>query len=172
MPAGRFRCDLNCLAPAEAESHIGECEATALVSRAGGIVAVRKILLVEDTQIVREPLCRLLRAEGYEVVAACDGSEAAGALLDPVAPDLILLDVLMPRLDGITFLSAVRADPRYHNLPVIGLTGTSDPDRLARLRELGVSSIVHKVRFTFEELMNEIGRAVRNQEEGIEPLKN
>lgn len=119
-----------------------------------------KILLVEDTQIVREPLCRLLRAEGYEVIAACDGSEAAGALLDPVAPDLILLDVLMPRMDGIAFLSALRSDPRYHNLPVIGLTGTSDTSRLTRLRELGVSTIVHKVRFTFDGLMNEITRVM------------
>jgi len=118
---------------------------------------VIRILVVEDDRIVREPLCRLLKTEGFEVVAAGDGSEAMEVLHDRGA-DLVLLDVLMPRMDGIAFLSALRGDPRYKDLPVLGLTGTSDSGRLARLRELGVTSIVHKVRFTFDGLMDEIRR--------------
>jgi CheY-like chemotaxis protein len=118
---------------------------------------VYKILVVEDAQIVRDPLCRLLRTEGFQVLAAADGNEAMAALHQH-APDLVLLDVLMPRMDGLSFLSTMRADPRYKGLPVVGLTGTSDTGRLMRLRELGVSSIVHKVRFTFDGLLDEIRR--------------
>jgi len=119
-----------------------------------------RILVVEDTQIVREPLSRLLAGEGFAVTTAADGSEAMAALTDAGSPpvDLVLLDVLMPRMDGVAFLTALRADPRFRELPVIGLTGVSDTGRLARLRELGVKEIVHKVRFTFDGLMEDIRR--------------
>jgi CheY-like chemotaxis protein len=118
-----------------------------------------RILVVEDTQIVREPLSRLLRSEGFSVITAADGAEALAALNDVAQPvDLILLDVLMPRMDGVAFLSAMRSDARFRELPVIGLTGVSDSGRLARLRELGVKEIVHKVRFTFDGLLEDIRR--------------
>ena len=118
-----------------------------------------RILVVEDTQIVREPLSRLLASEGFQVTTAADGSEAMTALHDADQPvDMILLDVLMPRMDGVAFLTAMRSDARYRELPVIGLTGVSDTGRLHRLRELGVKEIVHKVRFTFDGLLEEIRR--------------
>ena len=120
---------------------------------------MRRILVVEDTQIVREPLSRLLEGEGFHVITAADGSEAMAALNDERQPvDMILLDVLMPRMDGVAFLSAMRGDPRFRDTPVIGLTGISDTSRLTRLRELGVKQIVHKVRFTFDGLVEEIRR--------------
>lgn len=116
-----------------------------------------KILVVEDTQIVREPLGRLLQSEGFEVLTAADGAEAMAALNEqPI--DLVLLDVLMPRMDGVAFLCAMRSDARFREVPVIGLTGVSDTGRLARLRELGVKEIVHKVRFTFDGLLEDIRR--------------
>lgn len=120
---------------------------------------MRRILVVEDTQIVREPLSRLLEGEGFHVITAADGSEAMAALNDERQPvDMILLDVLMPRMDGVAFLTAMRSDPRFRELPVIGLTGVSDTGRLHRLRELGVKEIVHKVRFTFDGLLEDIRR--------------
>ena len=130
-----------------------------LFSRREDVVVICRILVVEDTQIVREPLSRLLRSEGFTVIPAADGSEAMGALNDVEQPvDLVLLDVLMPRMDGVAFLTAMRADARFRELPVIGLTGVSDSGRLARLRELGVKEIVHKVRFTFDGLLEDIRR--------------
>ncbi|MEA2708793.1 MAG: two-component system, chemotaxis family, sensor kinase CheA [Phycisphaerales bacterium] len=120
---------------------------------------MRNILVVEDTQIVREPLSRLLESEGFHVVSAADGSEAMAALNDEQQPiDMVLLDVLMPRMDGVTFLAAMRSDARFREVPVIGLTGVSDTGRLGRLRELGVKEIVHKVRFTFDGLLEDIRR--------------
>ena len=118
-----------------------------------------RILVVEDSQIVREPLSRLLRSEGFQVISAADGSDAMELLNDLEQPvDLVLLDVLMPRMDGVAFLTAMRSDARFRDLPVIGLTGVSDTGRLARLRELGVKEIVHKVRFTFDGLLEDIRR--------------
>ena len=122
-----------------------------------------RILLVEDARIVREPLARLLSAEGFEVITASDGNEAFAALREGGSPrragvDLVLLDVMMPRMDGVAFLSALREDPRFRHVPVIALTGISDTSRLNKLRELGVNTIVHKVRFTFDGLLEEIRR--------------
>ena len=114
-----------------------------------------RIIIVEDAQIIREPLLRLLRMEGFEVASAADGAEAM-ALLDSQGADLVLLDVLMPRMNGVAFMEALRSLPRYRELPVIGVTGVSDTSQLARLRQLGVKTILHKVRFTFDGLLAEI----------------
>jgi two-component system chemotaxis sensor kinase CheA len=116
-----------------------------------------RILVVEDAHIVRDPLSRLLRSEGFQVASASDGGEAM-SILDAGHVDLVLLDVLMPRMDGVALLTAMRGDPRFRYLPVIALTGISDTTKLSRLRELGVSAVVHKVRFTFDALVEEIRR--------------
>ena len=118
-----------------------------------------RILVVEDAQIVREPLARLLVSEGFDVASAADGVEAIAALeTRPV--DLILLDVLMPRMDGVKFLSILRGHERLKNVAVIVITGISDTFKLATLRELGVRSILHKVRFSFDGLVEEIRKQV------------
>jgi len=123
---------------------------------------VCRILVVEDAQIVREPLARLLKSEGFDVASAADGADAMAQMHDHGA-DLILLDVLMPRMHGVAFLEALRSDPRFKSTPVIGLTGISDTSRLNRLRELGVSTIVHKVRFTFDGLLAQIREHLPDQ---------
>ena len=114
-----------------------------------------RILLIEDTPIVREPLARLLRDEGFQVIAAADGADAM-AQLETQMVDLILLDVLMPHMNGLTFLERLRHDQRLREIPVIAVTGIADSGNLARLRELGVRSILHKVRFTSNRLLDEI----------------
>ena len=125
--------------------------------------AACRILLVEDAGIVREPLARLLAAEGFEVRAAADGNEALATLhardsSQRACVDLVLLDVMMPRMDGVAFLARLREDPRFRHVPVIALTGISDTSRLSKLRALGVNTIVHKVRFNFDCLLEEIRR--------------
>ena len=113
------------------------------------------ILLVEDTPIIREPLARLLQAEGYEVLAAGDGLQA-NELLKQRRANLILLDVMMPHMDGVAFLESVRGNPMCAELPVIVVTAVLDSQRLNRLRELGVKSIITKGRFAFDNLMAEV----------------
>jgi chemosensory pili system protein ChpA (sensor histidine kinase/response regulator) len=116
---------------------------------------VLTILLIEDAPVIREPLTRLLRIEGFQVLSAADGTEAF-TQLEQRAVDLVLLDVLMPHMNGVTFLESMRRDARWKDLPVIAVTGIADTTKLTRLRELGVRSILHKVRFTFDALVSEI----------------
>jgi CheY-like chemotaxis protein len=118
-----------------------------------------RILVVEDAQIVREPLARLLVSEGFDVSSAADGNEAM-AVLESQPVDLILLDVLMPRMDGVKFLSVLRGHERFKGVAVVVVTGISDTTKLNLLRELGVSAIVHKVRFSFDGLVDEIRRVM------------
>jgi len=126
------------------------------------VVAVSRILVVEDAHVVREPLSRLLTLEGFDVVAAADGNEAIAILEahDSRPFDLVLLDVMMPRMNGVKFLEALRQSHRFAQLPVVALTGISDTTQLKRLRELRVSAIVHKVRFRYDDLVDEIRRHI------------
>jgi len=116
---------------------------------------MRRILLVDDSAIAREPLARLLAYEGYDVLAACNGLEALESLRDhPI--DLLLLDVMMPRMNGIQLLETLRQQDRYKNLSVIAVTGSMDRAHLSRLRELGVCEILTKARFKIDELLNRV----------------
>jgi CheY-like chemotaxis protein len=116
---------------------------------------MRRILLVDDSAIAREPLARLLVYEGYDVLAASNGLEAIETLRDhPI--DLMLLDVIMPKMNGIQLLESLRQQDRYKNLSVIAVTGSMDRAHLSRLRELGVNEIVIKARFKIDELLNRV----------------
>ena len=113
------------------------------------------ILVVDDHPVTREPLARLLRYEGFQTVCAANGVEA----LDAIAaerPDLILLDVMMPKMNGVDFLQNVRADEHLSDIPVIALTGSMDPHQLDRLHELGVAELMPKARFTIDQLLERV----------------
>src|SRR5258708_6480961 len=86
---------------------------------------VATILIAEDSDSARRPLVRLLKAEGYEVLTATTAFEAMAAA-QRGNPDLILLDVSMPPIDGLTFLSRLREMPGGNQIPVIVVTAMSD----------------------------------------------
>jgi two-component system chemotaxis sensor kinase CheA len=118
---------------------------------------MNRILIVEDTPIIREPIARLLSAEGFDVTSAANGVDAIASLeTNPV--DLVLLDVLMPKMNGVTFLENFRADRRWANVPVIAVTGVLDSTWLLRLRELNVRTVIHKGRFDLDGLLAEVHR--------------
>ena len=80
-----------------------------------------KILLVEDNEMNRDMLSRRLVRKGYEVVCAVDGLEAV-EMAGSEAPDLILMDMRLPELDGWEATRRVKADPETQSIPVIALT--------------------------------------------------
>jgi len=90
-------------------------------------VAQPYILVVEDDRATREALGSVLRDAGYEVMAAEDGATALGAIDNDRTPDLVLLDLNMPHLDGKGFLDCLRARPESTQTPVIVVTGLTRP---------------------------------------------
>jgi CheY-like chemotaxis protein len=78
-----------------------------------------RVLVVEDEADLRDLLGRWLETKGYEVMEAADGEEAIELLEAGADPDVILLDLTMPRMDGWTFLAWLRADPRHRDRRVL-----------------------------------------------------
>lgn len=88
-----------------------------------------RILILEDDEDVRDALSEALAEAGLEVAVACDGVEGLERLRAGPRPDVILLDLRMPRLGGEAFLKALRADPVHEHVPVITMTaGLAVPD--------------------------------------------
>ena len=111
------------------------------------------ILVIDDAALARETISRLLQHEGFETLTARNGKEAWASLYHRV-PDLILLDLMMPEMDGVTFLSMLRRDARWGHLPVVVLTAADDRDRLiSRAWDLGVDDLIPKHDFGFDELV-------------------
>ncbi len=92
---------------------------------------MKRIMVVDDHEVNRELLGQILETRGYDVVFASDGQEAIEKL--PLAsPDLVFLDLQMPRMDGYATIERIRATPEYASLPVIALTAwamASDRER-------------------------------------------
>ena len=81
----------------------------------------KKILIVEDSGLARKALVKVVADRGYDTVEAADGFEALGKLGEET-PDLVLLDLILPKMDGYAVLAAMKKDPKYKNIPVIVLT--------------------------------------------------
>jgi CheY-like chemotaxis protein len=102
----------------------------------------KTILLVEDDFDVREAMVDALGEAGYRVLAARDGREALERLDEGPRPDLILLDLMMPRMDGYQFRVEQRGDPRHADIPVILVS--ADRKVHERYREMGVAAYLAK----------------------------
>jgi two-component system, chemotaxis family, chemotaxis protein CheY len=88
-----------------------------------------RILVVEDDPDLSEALCELLTVYGYRASRAVDGIEALEMLSNAELPDLILLDLMLPRLDGWGFRQAQLADHRLKNIPVVVLSAVGEIDK-------------------------------------------
>jgi DNA-binding response OmpR family regulator len=110
------------------------------------------ILVVDDDPAARKPLARLLKMEGYEVVCA---ENAIMAMAQAIGrhPDLILLDVAMPPMDGLTFLFLLRERTFGKDVPVIVLSGHGDAHTMERARKLGVCEFVVKSEYRPRKLL-------------------
>ena len=111
-----------------------------------------RILIVEDLVVGREAMAKLLQREGFEVVGARNGAEALARLKDG-GIDLVLLDHMMPEVDGLTFLSGIRRFPKWKNLPVIMFTGLKDRNHLMKAQTLGVKEYMVKSEYSMQDLV-------------------
>lgn len=121
----------------------------------------RRVLIAEDEALIRLDLAEMLREEGYEVVGeACDGQEAV-ELAELLRPDLVILDVKMPRRDGIDAASEIAAK---RIAPIVMLTAFSQRDLVERARDAGAMAYLVKP-FTAGDLVPAIELAVSRSEE-------
>ena len=102
-----------------------------------------KILLIEDDADMREILAMVLQREMYDVVMAANGREGLDLLFD-TKPNLILCDLMMPKMDGREFLKKVRSNPGSRVVPIIILTAVDSDDNEIDLLDLGATDFVSK----------------------------
>lgn len=114
-----------------------------------------KILLVEDDINLREIYAARLKAEGYQVVAASDGEEALAKSVKE-KPDLILLDIMMPKISGFDVLDILRSTPETKETRVVILTALSQQSERERGKSLGVNVYLIKSQITLEDVVQTI----------------
>jgi len=122
-----------------------------------------RVLVVDDEPMVRETLGQFLSDEGYVVDLAVDG-ETALERVHAARPDAILLDLMMPGMNGRQFLQALREEPAYAHVPVLIMTAVHGLE--VNFATLGASDVVEKP-FHVEELLNKVALAVYRSRESI-----
>jgi len=117
-----------------------------------------QILLVEDDADTAAAAQALLRRAGHEVTTAANGNLALQALTQ-LKPDLIVLDLMMPQMDGAEFLQIMRSYRRWGSLPVVVWTGNPG-ELLDKARFQGINSVVIKGKATYNDLLDAVEHAI------------
>jgi chemosensory pili system protein ChpA (sensor histidine kinase/response regulator) len=112
------------------------------------------VMIVDDSLTVRKITSRTLTRAGFEVVTAKDGIDALELLADRT-PDVILLDIEMPRMDGFEFTKTIKADPGHAHIPIIMITSRTAEKHRSRAKELGVDLYLGKP-YQEEELLRNL----------------
>ena len=120
----------------------------------------KKIMVVEDDSFVMDIYCTKLNQEGYEVLMAENGAEAIKKLEKEV-PDLVLLDIIMPYVDGLQVLRKIKADEKLKNIPVILLTNLSQKEDINEGLGLGADDYLIKSHFTPSEVLEKIKKCIK-----------
>ena len=118
-----------------------------------------KILIVDDSEDSRESLAVVFRDRGHTVECVPNGREALTQVLTDL-PDAVILDLLMPEMDGPSFLEVVRSYLRIQSLPVVVLTGFADSPMVDRARALKVNSILVKAKATSDDVVKALEEAL------------
>ncbi len=118
---------------------------------------MQTILIVDDNLDLCRPMASLLKHLGYNSQYAT-GGEAALQFVSNTIPDLIILDVMMPDIDGLEVLRRVKADPRTHDVPVVMFSAVSDNEFCAYTRSMGAADYWVKAGLDFGKLQERITR--------------
>jgi len=112
---------------------------------------MKRVLVIEDEAPIRANLIRFLKLEGYETFESQDG-ESGLAMAIEVKPDLILCDVMMPRMDGFAVLDALRSNALTREVPFYFLSASAEPERLELAVQKGAMGYLTKP-FNFNQLL-------------------
>jgi DNA-binding response OmpR family regulator len=115
----------------------------------------KKVLLVEDDKMIIDMYTLKFTQEGYEVVQAENGKDGLeAAKKNP--PDIILLDIILPQMDGFTVLKSLKADPKTKNIPVVLLTNLGQDGDVKKGLELGAVDYLIKANFTPSQVVDKV----------------
>lgn len=121
-----------------------------------------RILVVEDDKLLSSLIVRKLKAENCNVLYAANGEDAL-TVLEKEAPDLILLDILLPGIDGFEVLKRVKENPALRDVPVIILSNLGQESDIEQGKKLGAVTFLVKASLTLDEITKEVGRVVAGQ---------
>ncbi len=117
-----------------------------------------KILIVDDDNDCAEGLSKIFQNAGHEVACTANGRQALSHVLNEL-PDVVLLDVMMPTMDGPSFLEVVRSYLRLQSLPVVVLTGLTDSPMIDRMQALKVNAVLMKGKASSEDVLKAVEEA-------------
>jgi len=115
----------------------------------------KKILIVEDEKIMLELLQRKLTKEGYEILIARDGEEGLKTMKQK-KPNLILLDIIMPKIGGFEVMEEMNKDKELKKIPVIIFSNSGQPVELDRAQKLGAKDWLIKTEFNPQEVIDKV----------------
>lgn len=120
---------------------------------------MKTILCIEDEQALQKAMGDILTSEGYKSISALNG-EIGLQLAKKEKPDLILLDLILPKKDGFEVLQALKEDKETENIPVIVLTNLEQMKDIDRVIKLGGTNYLIKSNYTLEEVLRKIKKAL------------
>jgi len=115
----------------------------------------KKILVIEDDKFLRELISQKLIKEGYDIIEAIDGEKGIEAIKSE-KPDLVLLDLILPEVDGFGVLAKVKEDASLSQIPIIILSNLGQKDDIEKGLKLGASDYLIKAHFTPNEIVEKI----------------
>lgn len=115
----------------------------------------QKILIIEDDKFLRELISRKLEKEGYVVCEAIDGEEGEKKIREE-KPNLVLLDLILPGIDGFEVLSRIKQDPALESIPIIILSNLGQKEEIEKGLKLGAIDFLVKAHFTPAEIIEKI----------------
>jgi len=116
---------------------------------------LKKVLIIEDDKFLRELMAQKLIKENYEVSEAIDGEEGLQKIKEE-KPDLILLDLILPGIDGFQILSQLKSDPALSAIPVIILSNLGQREDIEKGLNLGAVDYLIKAHFTPGEIIDKV----------------
>jgi len=124
------------------------------------VTATKRVLLVEDDKFLRRACETSLRQRGFEVTTASDGEQALWLAQEEPYPNIVLLDLLMPKVPGIEVLRTIRSNPETAAIPVLILSNSSREEDKRQAQQLGAQGYYVKANLSLKELAAEVDRLV------------
>jgi len=120
---------------------------------------MKKILFIEDESALQKTFGEVLTKEGYEMISALDGKTGL-RLAKEKKPDLILLDLILPRMHGFDVLKELKEDEKTKDIPIIILTNLENAEDIQKALELGARTYLVKANYTLEEVIRKVKETI------------